>query len=996
VGGINAAGSIVFAASLDAGGSGIYTGSGSTTDKVITKGDPLFGSTVTSVQISTKAINDSGQIAFEATLADGRSVVVRADPSVAPVPDIAATSLNRDAAHGGVGYGYTISNADLPKPTTAALYWAPTSTFDPAQDTLIPGSVFTTATAAQSDPYTGHIDAATVGTPPPGAKDLLFVVDPSNVISPADPSKVASLALSSIVATTPTWNTTDGAVDYGYTISGADLPQATTFDLGWASGTAVDTVIGSPIISVTTATAQGTYSLQVPASDVANPPQGALYIVAVIDRNNLISPPDPSKAASLALADIAPTTLSYDPAGGVDFGYTISKVNLPQPTTAALYWAPDPTFDSREDTLAYSTPTETAQGTYPVTVDPSQLLATPPPGTAYLLAVADPDNAIVESYGVNNVQPVALFTPGLQFPVSLMRSPTIDLPPVQKGTSLPGVLQTIAFGITLNSYSATFTEQEPTDQDPDALCEAVASTGANPRTVSVSLLPPLGILPPVSVPLPFPISVAVTVTLFATAPAEAPPPDQVCTFATGATFGWLNCPYTPGDLVLNWKTTGFTSLGLNWTGPLDEWLDLGKEVPQDSALTPFDKIVYDAEQQIELKNQDIVFRKLLGQVATIFDPGHTDLLVKGPDGAQTGMAGGATVVEGIPLSVYFPSVPAVFIAQPQAGQYETQVTGVGSGGYELVTALVNPSRVVAQESDNGVLSDGQTAIYSAKLNADTGSLSLQSSTDLSAVSAIGTSHGTATFSARLRSGSSPLGGVTVAFTLQEAGRVASVGAATTNAIGVATLSGVGLANFRAGTYAGAVGARFAGDSVDASSSAIGDLTVAPAPVSTDGPRVTRLERFGYHWMPTTLVLTFSQALDPTSAQDPNDYRIVGPAGRTIRVKEAVYSPVARTVTLYPTQRINIHYTYELIVDGTAPGGLTNTEGTLLDGADSGKPGSDYRAPLTWRNLVLDPPAPQNPHKATSTTRPAEIKSEPARGVTTQKAALFTRTLLPRR
>ena len=107
-------------------------------------------------------------------------------------PIIAATSLTWDTTQGGVDYGYTISNADLPQPTTAALYWAPTATFDPTQDNLIPGSVFTTANAAQTDPYTGHIDAATIGTPPQGTEDLLFVIDPTNRISPANPNKVAS------------------------------------------------------------------------------------------------------------------------------------------------------------------------------------------------------------------------------------------------------------------------------------------------------------------------------------------------------------------------------------------------------------------------------------------------------------------------------------------------------------------------------------------------------------------------------------------------------------------------------------------------------------------------------------------------------------------------------------------------------------------------------------------------------------------------------------
>jgi hypothetical protein len=57
-------------------------------------------------------------------------------------------------------------------------------------------------------------------------------------------------------------------------------------------------------------------------------------------------------------------------------------------------------------------------------------------------------------------------------------------------------------------------------------------------------------------------------------------------------------------------------------------------------------------------------------------------------------------------------------------------------------------------------------------------------------------------------------------------------------------------------------------------------------------------------------------------------------------------------------RINIHHTYKLIVDGTAPHGFTNTSGELLDGADTGHADSDYHASLTWRNRVLDPPWPK--------------------------------------
>ncbi len=112
-------------------------------------------------------------------------------------------------------------------------------------------------------------------------------------------------------------------------------------------------------------------------------------------------------------------------------------------------------------------------------------------------------------------------------------------------------------------------------------------------------------------------------------------------------------------------------------------------------------------------------------------------------------------------------------------------------------------------------------------------------------------------------------------------------------------------------------------------------------------------------MPTTVVLTFNQALDPARAQDASDYRMIDPKRRTIRVNSAVYNADTETMTSQPSQRINSHDIYTLIVDGTAPGGLENTTGQLLDGGDSGRPGSDFRTSLTWRNMfsIRHLPAP---------------------------------------
>jgi hypothetical protein len=64
----------------------LFKGPDPEADQVLSVGDELFDSTVRTLNISTKAINDAGQIAFVITLADGRSVIVRADPEVTEPP----------------------------------------------------------------------------------------------------------------------------------------------------------------------------------------------------------------------------------------------------------------------------------------------------------------------------------------------------------------------------------------------------------------------------------------------------------------------------------------------------------------------------------------------------------------------------------------------------------------------------------------------------------------------------------------------------------------------------------------------------------------------------------------------------------------------------------------------------------------------------------------------------------------------------------------------
>jgi hypothetical protein len=82
---LNNKGEVAFQASLrtpapNSSGRGIFTGPDPVADKVVAAGDPLFGSTVTDIEFWRDGLNEAGEIAFMATLADGRQVIGRACP----------------------------------------------------------------------------------------------------------------------------------------------------------------------------------------------------------------------------------------------------------------------------------------------------------------------------------------------------------------------------------------------------------------------------------------------------------------------------------------------------------------------------------------------------------------------------------------------------------------------------------------------------------------------------------------------------------------------------------------------------------------------------------------------------------------------------------------------------------------------------------------------------------------------------------------------------
>jgi hypothetical protein len=143
-----------------------------------------------------------------------------------------------------------------------------------------------------------------------------------------------------------------------------------------------------------------------------------------------------------------------------------------------------------------------------------------------------------------------------------------------------------------------------------------------------------------------------------------------------------------------------------------------------------------------------------------------------------------------------------------------------------------------------------------------------------------------------------------------------------------------------------------------SSTAVATITAGFPVGIVIGPKIVALNRYGVHWMPTTLVLTFDQPPDPETASDTRNYVIVDPHGHVVSIRTAVYDDATKTVTLHPARRLNIHLKYRLTVNGTTSSAISNAAGQLLDGDADGISGGNYRTVISRTNLVYGKKTPR--------------------------------------
>ena len=140
---------------------------------------------------------------------------------------------------------------------------------------------------------------------------------------------------------------------------------------------------------------------------------------------------------------------------------------------------------------------------------------------------------------------------------------------------------------------------------------------------------------------------------------------------------------------------------------------------------------------------------------------------------------------------------------------------------------------------------------------------------------------------------------------------------------------------------------------ETSANKIGEVVLNTETGTPTQPTVVHVARFGFHNLPTALVLSFNKPLNPTSAQDPHNYKITNAQGLSIPIKSISYDPAALTVTIAPVVRLELHSTYRLTVIGKAPFGVRDTSGTPLHGGK--RSDTNYTTIVTGKNLVL--PAP---------------------------------------
>jgi hypothetical protein len=216
-----------------------------------------------------------------------------------------------------------------------------------------------------------------------------------------------------ITPTSLAWNTGEGGVDFGYSVTGADLTRDTTAALYWASGPTFADRIGGPVYDTQIEHPQGEYGpFYVPNGVLGAPPVGAIHLLLVVDPTSAAQPhgaidesDETNNLAAIALPNVHVTGVNTDDSRSVKVSYTVEGAGI-DPIPVKVFRSADETPSSDDVVVALADTTVPGSlgdhtGANAVTLqlsDPLQI----DPSRPYVLVVADSDETILEANEADN------------------------------------------------------------------------------------------------------------------------------------------------------------------------------------------------------------------------------------------------------------------------------------------------------------------------------------------------------------------------------------------------------------------------------------------------------------------------------------------------------------------------------------------------------------------------------------------------------------------
>lgn len=135
------------------------------------------------------------------------------------------------------------------------------------------------------------------------------------LIGTAEGEMSLTIPVLDLVAQPMTWDTTNGGLNFSYTVQGGSLATATTAKLFWANGLMTNNIISNtPIFTkdIPPGFSGQSSIIHVPASNLQSPPIGATFVLLVVDLENLVAESnEDNNITNTAITNTAALKLSF-------------------------------------------------------------------------------------------------------------------------------------------------------------------------------------------------------------------------------------------------------------------------------------------------------------------------------------------------------------------------------------------------------------------------------------------------------------------------------------------------------------------------------------------------------------------------------------------------------------------------------------------------------------------------------------------------------------